>query len=236
MGFEYRHVVWDWNGTLLDDTVLMLAAVNDVCLEYGVPPITLDLWQAALRRPLWLCYTQVLGREITEETWPEVERAYHESYRRRLLDLPMTVGVPAALDAVEGAGLTQSVLSMGFHDDVRTQVDAAGISRYFTAVDGVRARVSGGAKAEHLALHLDRLGLQPWQTVMIGDVVDDADAALAVGADVILVATGMTALPVLEATGARSCASIADAMGLLLGVTPDGGPATSGASSDDIGR
>ena len=35
-----RHIVWDWNGTLLDDNHANLAAANHVCEMFGVPPMT----------------------------------------------------------------------------------------------------------------------------------------------------------------------------------------------------
>jgi len=34
-----RHVVWDWNGTLLDDNHAVLAAVNTVCAMYETSPV-----------------------------------------------------------------------------------------------------------------------------------------------------------------------------------------------------
>ena len=32
-----RHIVWDWNGTLLDDNHANLAAANHVCEMFGAP-------------------------------------------------------------------------------------------------------------------------------------------------------------------------------------------------------
>ena len=41
------HVVWDWNGTLLDDNTAVLAAVNAVCVDFGRADLTWPEWQFA---------------------------------------------------------------------------------------------------------------------------------------------------------------------------------------------
>ena len=36
---DYRHAVWDWNGTLLDDTWLCCEALNLMLAEAGLAPV-----------------------------------------------------------------------------------------------------------------------------------------------------------------------------------------------------
>src|SRR5258708_2287908 len=38
---RYRHVIWDWNGTLLDDTWLCVEVLNTLLPDTALPPITL---------------------------------------------------------------------------------------------------------------------------------------------------------------------------------------------------
>jgi phosphoglycolate phosphatase-like HAD superfamily hydrolase len=195
------HVVWDWNGTLLDDHAVMLAAVNDVCAAYGAAPTTLAGWHAALRRPLWLCYSDILGVQLTQDDWPTVERIFHDAYRRRMFEAGLTAGARQTLQRVRERGLGQSVLSMGFHADVTAQVDRAGIRPFFRAVDGVPDEISGGTKAPYLAAHLRALGLAPSAVLVVGDIPDDAEAALSVGARAVLVAHETADRTALAATG-----------------------------------
>ena len=63
-------------------------------------------------------------------------------------------------------------------------------------MDGLRASVGGGSKTPHLA----ELGLTGPDCVLIGDSVDDAHAADAVGAGCVLYSGGFTDC---EATGDR---------------------------------
>ena len=61
-----RHIVWDWNGTLLDDLAVVVAAVNDTLATVGRLPITIEEYGARYTRPVLLFYERLLGRSIEE--------------------------------------------------------------------------------------------------------------------------------------------------------------------------
>ncbi|QIB42666.1 HAD family hydrolase [Streptomyces aureoverticillatus] len=208
-----HHIVWDWNGTLLDDNPVMLASVNAVCAHFGRPAIDIETWRAALCRPLWRCYGKVLDRDLSApEDWGVVERVYHEAYRRNLVHCRTASDAEETLALAQERGLTQSLLSMGLHHDVIDQAERFGVSGRLVRVDGVKGAVAGGHKADHLQAHLDALGLDPRTCALIGDVTDDAAAARAMGAECVLVTTGMTGRPELEATGHTVADSLAEAL------------------------
>ncbi|SHF39268.1 HAD family hydrolase [Streptoalloteichus hindustanus] len=212
-----RHVVWDWNGTLLDDNHAVLEGVNAVCRSYGREPLTLDQWREMFSRPLLACYERVLDRSLTLEEWADLDRRYHDTYRGLLSTCGLAAGVPDHLHAWSAAGGTQSLLSMWFHDELVPLITEMGLAELFARVDGLRVDVGGGSKAEHLVEHLDALRLDPADVVLIGDVADDAHAAQQAGASCVLVSTGMMSRSALEATGAPVADSVAEAMALVQG-------------------
>ena len=81
---------------------------------------------------------------------------------------------------------------MWFHDELVTLVTTHGLLARLSRVDGLRATLGGGTKAPYLRAHLDALGLDGGDSSAIGDSVDDAHAARAVGAGVVLYAGGFT--------------------------------------------
>ncbi|CAL9590758.1 Phosphoglycolate phosphatase [Actinosynnema sp. ALI-1.44] len=212
MGSALKHVVWDWNGTLLDDTHAVLHAVNRVCGRYGRAALTLDEWRAVFSRPLIACYEGLLGRALSEQDWADIDLVYHVEYRALLDTCGLATGVPDLLRTWSG---TQSLLSMWFHDELVPLVERLGLAGLFTRVDGLRVDVGGGSKAEHLAEHLAHQGLDPRDVVLIGDVVDDAEAARHVGARAVLVTTGVGERRRLEATGMPVVDSIPEALALI---------------------
>ena len=195
-----RHLVWDWNGTLFDDHEAVVAAVNDALAGLGVAAIDADTYRTHFTRPVERFYEQVAGRPITAAEWRALDDAYHDSYQAWVERLGLAADAPAALEAAEAAGFSQSLLSMWRHQDLVALVERLGIGRFFTRVDGLR--VPGGAgKAEHLVAHLAALGLDAAGVMLVGDALDDLHAARAVGARCVLYDGGSHHRHVLEATG-----------------------------------
>ncbi|MFF1817870.1 HAD family hydrolase [Kribbella sp. NPDC058245] len=212
---KISHVVWDWNGTLLHDNDIVLAAVNEVFVELGGTAITWPAWQAAYTRPMRVSYETVLARLLNEEEWAQVDRLYHDRYDALLAEALLADGTQDVLEQLAESGRTQSLLSMWFHDRLTPTIDEFGLTSHFTRIDGLVAEVGGGSKADSLTRHLEAQNLDPANVVLIGDVVDDAEAAKAAGATSILVTTGAMSRAALEATGMPVTASIQEAVALL---------------------
>ncbi|MEU4192344.1 HAD family hydrolase [Kribbella sp. NPDC026611] len=209
------HVVWDWNGTLLDDNHAVLAAVNRVLTGFGRPQLTWPEWQAVYTRPMRVSYEQVLGRTLDDEEWERVDKLYHAQYDDLLHTCGLAVGLPDALREVAESGRTQSLLSMWYHSRLTPTVDGFGLTQYFTRVDGLTDALGGGSKADSLIRHLAVQDLDPAEVVLIGDVVDDGHAAQAAGTRCVLVSTGAMTREALQTTGAPVTDSVTEALRLL---------------------
>ena len=210
-GEGVRHLVWDWNGTLFDDQVAVVAAVNDALARLGVPAIDADGYRTHFTRPVERFYEQVVGRAISAQEWAALDAAYHDSYAGWVERLELAPDALEALAAAEAAGLSQSLLSMWRHEDLVPLVERLGIGRYFVRVDGL-SRSDGGSKAEHLVKHLAALELEPSAVVLVGDSLDDLAAARAVGAGCVLYDGGSHHRHALEATGVPVVDSLTDAL------------------------
>jgi phosphoglycolate phosphatase-like HAD superfamily hydrolase len=198
---EVRHLVWDWNGTLVDDHTAVVAAVNDALATVALPAIDSDAFRTWFTRPVQRFYEQVAGRPLEPGEWRALDAAYHDSYGARVDGLALAPDALAALAAAEAAGLGQSLLSMWRHQDLVPLVERLGIGRYFVRVDGLRVP-GGGAKTDHLVEHLAAIGVDAPAALLVGDALDDLSAARAVGAGCVLYDGGSHHRDALEATGA----------------------------------
>jgi phosphoglycolate phosphatase-like HAD superfamily hydrolase len=205
------HLVWDWNGTLLDDMNLVVAATNASLAAVGGPSVTVDEHRRDFRRPVSAYYESVLGRPLTVDEFARLDEEFHLAYNGGLASCGLSAGAAAALAGWVG---TQSLLSMWFHENLVPTVSRYGLSGYFARVDGLPGPVGGGYKAPYLAAHLKGLGLRGSDCVLIGDSVDDADAALALGARIVLYAGGFTHPDRLRATGHPVAGTLAEAISL----------------------
>ncbi|GAB3071895.1 HAD family hydrolase [Micromonospora schwarzwaldensis] len=206
-----RHLVWDWNGTLLDDLDLVVRATNVAFASAGGPAVGADEHRVRFRRPIVDYYAEMLGRAVDAEAFGVLDRVFHDAYRAGLTSCALAADATAAIAAWPGS---QSLLSMWFHDELVPTVHTYGLTPHFRRVDGLRATVGGGPKAEWLEKHLAELGLAGSDVVLIGDSLDDADAATSVGGAAVLYTGGLSDPARLRASGHPTADTLTEAVTL----------------------
>lgn len=196
-----RHLVWDWNGTLVDDLPLVVRATNAAFASVGGPVVTEAEHRRDFRRPIADYYAEVLGRPVDEAEFIQLNKVFHDAYQAGVSSCPLTADAEDALRAWPDG---QSLLSMWYHTELLLAVEEYGLTRHFQRIDGLRLPVAraDNHKGPYLAEHLAALRVDGATVVMIGDTVDDAVAAASVGAACVLYTGGFTEPEQLRATGA----------------------------------
>ncbi len=213
-----RHVIWDWNGTLLDDLEIVVAAVNDSLALFDAAPIDPDGYRDHYTRPVYRFYERLLEREVTAAEWERIDVTFHDSYRRRLTASRLTDDAMDALGLAADRGASQSLLSMWWHDELVPAANDWDVARYMTRIDGNRGE-AGETKARHLAKHLaalngDTSAIEPTSVLVIGDSLDDAVAAQEVGVPCVLYDGGSHHRRELDAAGVPVAQSLVAALQL----------------------
>ena len=209
------HIVWDWNGTLLDDLGIVVESLNVGTARFGVPPIDHDGYRDHFTRPVRGFYDSLFGRAISDMEWAELNRSFHDEYYARVERATLTTGARETIDRVVELGWSQSLLSMSIHDHLLEIVSSHGIADRFLSVEGIRSN-TGGLKSGHLEAHLDSLQKEPATVLLIGDTPDDAMAARGVGAGIVLYDGGSHHLDALHALGAPVADTLVDALDLAI--------------------
>ncbi len=179
------HVVWDWNGTLVDDLPIVVESVNAALAAIGESPIDENDYREHFTRPVDQFYVRLLQRPVSDEEWLTLDRIFHDYYGSVLDRVPFTADALAAIDDVAARDWTQSILSMWWEEDLAACVERRGLAERMSLIQGNR-NDAGGEKAAHLMRHLTTLDIDPASVVMIGDSLDDAAAAGVVGTACVL--------------------------------------------------
>lgn len=204
------HLVWDWNGTLFNDFDLVVRCTNAAFASVNGRPVEPDQHRRRFRRPIAEYYAEVLGRPVDAAEFARLDKLFHEEYRLLMSSCALAPDALAAIRAWRGE---QSLLSMWFHTELVPTVEVHGLTGLFRRVDGLRAG-SGDHKAEHLAAHLAALGVAGADAVLIGDSLDDADAARSVGARCVLYTGGFTDADRLRGYGVPVADTLTEAVSL----------------------
>lgn len=185
-----HHVVWDWNGTLFDDVGLIIGATTTTFAELGLRHVGPDDYRVHYTRPISVFYQRLLGRPLIDGEWERLDETFHTHYRRGIAECRLSRGAEVVLGAVAERGWSQSLCSMYPHEELVEHVHRLEVASYLSRIDGLRGP-RGGRKRDHLERHIESLGVEPQGVVVVGDSLDDAEAATDVGAVPILVASGL---------------------------------------------
>jgi hypothetical protein len=98
-GKRPAHLVWDWNGTLLDDNVAIIEATNAAFAELGLEPITLERYRDLYCVPIPRFYQRLIGRLPTDAEWLVMDAAFHQQYWARADACGLTEGAAELLAA-----------------------------------------------------------------------------------------------------------------------------------------
>lgn len=192
-------LIWDWNGTIIDDTDLCLEIENELLRERDMPEITKTWYLAHFSFPIRAYYTQ-MGYAFQTETFETVSEIFMERYRERFFRCPLRTGVTDVLKTAKDQGIAQTLLSVTEQEDLFRQVRAFGADAYFSEILG-QSDILGASKVERAKGYIGRMGIDPNNALFIGDTDHDAETANAVGSPCALIAGGHQSKEVLRRCG-----------------------------------
>lgn len=205
-----KHIIWDFNGTLLCDAQLSVDCDNYVFDTLGLPRITIADYRAHMTMPVRDFYA-ALGVDLAVYPYETISRLWLGRFNTLAVAAGLVPGVLDVVRALHEAGARQSVLSASYEPSLREQCEHLGLTPYMQAINGLPDE-SATPKTEIGRRQLAALGLRPQDVVLVGDMIADSELARALGTDCILVPWGHNSRERLEATGCE----IADSCGALL--------------------
>ena len=209
------YILWDWNGTLLDDTEAALATLNEMITVRGGQPIGMEFYRDHFAFPVRHFYDKIGIVAHNEDEWNGIAHEYHEVYGRQPKKLnPLAV---TALEMAKEAGCRQSIVSALRQDLLEADMARNGVTKYFERICG-SDNLDGASKLERARVLLRTLSeTVPSDThfVLIGDALHDKEVADALGIDCILCAQGSHAAWRLRAV-APTGDTLVDALKLAL--------------------
>jgi phosphoglycolate phosphatase len=212
---RFRHVIWDWNGTLFDDAWLCHEAMNWLLARYGLPSLTRQRYMEVFTFPV-RDYYEHAGFDLERTSFAEVGAEFMGEYERRRGECRLRPEAPGVLRELAEARVGQSVLSAYQHDSLEALLLQLGIRSRFDRVLGRPDVYADSKVAEGRALLLD-LGLPPGEVLLVGDTTHDAEVARDVGVACALLPGGNQTPERLAATGAVVLGSLAEVPAFVTG-------------------
>ena len=208
---RYDYVLWDWNGTLLDDLALNLSVENELLRRRGLfERADKDYYLAHFDFPI-IDFYRALGFDFSKEDYADVANEYADTYAAGLDGVRLFDDALPVIDALGDSGVRQVVISATEHRLLCRQVARYDLPGRFESVLGSENNL-GKSKVAVAVDWLKTHGADPKRTLFVGDTTHDFETAAAIGCDCALVARGHNSRARLEATG---CPVFGDLRGVL---------------------
>lgn len=209
----YKTIIWDWNGTLLDDLELSLCSVNVLLEDRNLQKLSIDRYKEIFGFPV-IDYYRKAGFDFEKEPFEFPAKQYVKLYAAGAPDLKLFPDVTETLNFFKERNYQQIVLSAMKDDNLKLMIEHVKITRFFDGIFGIsdnyaREKVSLGKQV------VEKLKLNPSECVMIGDTLHDAEVAEQCGFDCILYSGGHVSKERLETKGYKIIDRISDLKGVL---------------------
>jgi phosphoglycolate phosphatase-like HAD superfamily hydrolase/ADP-ribose pyrophosphatase YjhB (NUDIX family) len=186
-----RNVLFDWSGTLVDDLPAVWEATNYVFRQAGLEPLTLERFRAEFCLP----FKKFYDRFTPNLSMAQLEEWFHGAFRKAQTSVVEIPHARSFLEHCQQRGLRLFVLSTVHPEYFQAQAKTLQFNSYFE-----RSYVGIMDKEAKIKELLHENQLLPDETLFIGDMQHDIDAARHGGVFSAAVLTGYSGVQQLRAS------------------------------------
>lgn len=185
---DKKFVIWDWNGTLFNDARTAHAVYTQMQRKRGIPETSFEDYQRFYEHPIELLY-QRGGFDIERESFDLIAHEWHALYVEELPSIGLQHDAQETLETFHLRKMEQVVLSALPHNILMSAIEGKGVKDFFLHIQGL-ADQAGRSKIENGHALMKKWGVNPAETVLIGDSTHDFETAQALEIDCVLVSRG----------------------------------------------
>ncbi len=184
----YRHIIWDWNGTLVNDAPHARDIVNLMLQEQQLPELTLEQYKDAFCHPV-IDFYKGLGLDCSEKGFATICEVFNLEYNLRRPSISVHQNALTIARQISSSTRTQSILSAYAEHLLLEHTRMLGITDYFDNICGLGDLGAASKIARGKAL-LELSGIPAQDTIIVGDTDHDWETAQELGTGIVLIAQG----------------------------------------------
>lgn len=185
---ESLNIIWDWNGTLVDDVELCIEIMNSFLHERHLPLLNFERYRDVFDFPV-IDYYKKLGFDFNVDPFEVIGLEFMKKFLDRIEEVPLMKDAVDILEWFSQQGYRQYILSAMEEKALIRMLTEKGIYHYFEAISGISNHYAGG-KLEEGQHFIIQNNIKPDKTFLIGDTVHDFEVGNLLGIKVILITHG----------------------------------------------
>lgn len=186
--YHYENIIWDWNGTLLNDSWLCVEIVNKLLLNHNNRKLDIDSYREVFGFPISDYYKKI-GIDFEKESFEVLTSKFISDYLTNVHKCKLQNGAMSILNEVNNKKIKQFILTAAHKESVISLLKHYVIEQVFEQVEGLDNHKAESKIDKGLSLIENNL-IDIDKTVLIGDTIHDFDVANQLGLNCILIANG----------------------------------------------
>ena len=201
-------IIWDWNGTLLNDLGLCIDSINALLKKRSLKLLDHSSYKEVFSFPV-KNYYEIIGFDFTKEDFEIPAKEFIDLYDSSVKNCPLHFSAVEILEFFRQKKYPQFVLSAMKQPMLEKTLKHNGIFPFFEGVAGLSDHYAV-SKVERGKELLNEFNIDVQNTWMIGDTDHDFEVARELGIRCILVADGHQSEERLKETGAEVVSSLSE--------------------------
>ncbi len=183
-----RHVIWDWNGILLNDVDHAVETMNHLLGSHALPLLDRVRYQKIFDFPVKNYYDS-LGFDYSKESFESLCHRFVDRFMAGFHSLPLVGRMEDMLKKLHGNNIKQSILSATDQRNLDSMILHFGLNDFFSHVFGIDNKFAGSKVVRGREL-LKISGVSPNETIIVGDTLHDLEVANELGIEAVLLSHG----------------------------------------------
>ncbi len=172
---KYKHIIWDWNGTLINDVWLVVEIMNKMLKKRNLLKIDSKKYRDIFDFPVTKYYSK-LGFDFSKESFEKLTVEFISEYYTRFNECKLFDEAEEVLKKIRDRGISQSILSASKEDVLTEKIKYYSIDKYFSRIIGLENHYAE-SKIERGKKWIAELNLNQQEALLIGDNIHDYDVS-----------------------------------------------------------
>jgi len=213
MNMGYKNIIWDWNGTLLNDAFACIYAMNVILREHDLPQMDEQKYMEVFGFPV-KDYYEVLGFDFAKVIWEDVAQSFIDIYRDKTMEAELHINTIETFEKLSEYDIDMHILSACETSMLNKLVKKHKLNDFLNSVTGLD-NIYAHSKVDVGIEMLKSLNCDLKGCLMVGDTIHDVEVSEALGIDCILIAGGYQSKDRLLNTGKPVLENIAEVLAFI---------------------
>ncbi len=172
---DIKLIIWDWNGTLLNDVQYCRKTINLILKKYNLPLISLDMYREYFTFPVKNYYKKI-GFDFNKTPFEKIGLEFIEKYNKKLHNCKLQNYCKEILLYLKNKRIKQIIISARKKNELLKDLKKFRISDFFDFIEGIDNNYAGSK--EHLfENYLKNCDIKRKNILLIGDTIHDCQIA-----------------------------------------------------------